>query len=436
MTESPNRTLAVRTWLPFVTWAVLFVLQLINPARIWMGLLLGLSVLIGMSYAWARALREGLNGRRLRRGAWVLAGDAMNETFVVENASRMTALWVEVLDQSDLPGYRADWVAYADPHNEQSYPRAAQCPRRGVFHLGPWRLRSGDPLGLFQVDVLYPAVETVVVYPRAMRLPDLRLFAGSLDGAARVRRRAQQLTDTVAGVRPYLPGDAQHLVHWRQSARQRQLMVKQFDLEPAGELWLALDLQARGHTGEGSASTLEYAVTLTASLAAQMIAENRRVGLAAAGVQLAPQNGQAQLWRILETLARMQPVEAYSLRRVLQDLRQVGQGGRGRTVVAVTPSTDPEWVAELVHLAGHGNTPAALLLQASTFLPAAAPAQAELAAAFAGVCSLLAEHGIAYHVFDRGFTFRPVTPITRTHTEWRTLSATGRVIPVQVEEAV
>jgi hypothetical protein len=49
---------------------------------------------------------------------------------------------------------------------------------------------------------------------------------------------------------------------------------------------------------------------------------------------------------------------------------------------------------------------------------------------------LLAEHGVVSHLIDRSFVFRPVYQITRTHTELRTLSATGRVISVEVEETV
>lgn len=434
--NSPLRTLTLRNRLLPAVWIVLLLVELVNPARIWIGLLLGIGVLLGMNYAWARALRDGLHGYRRRRGAWVLAGDDMNETFVVENHSRATALWVEVLDQSQLAGYHPDWVAYVEPRGEQSYPRTAHCPRRGVFSLGPWRLRSSDPLGLFRVEVIYPAVESVVVYPRAMRLPDLRLPAGSSAGTARSQRRALQRTDTVAGVRPYQPGDAQHLVHWRQSARQQQLMVRQFDLEPVGDVWLALDLEAAAQAGEGASGTLEYAITLAASLAAEMLAGNRRVGLAAAGIHLPPHGGNGQLWRIFEALARAEAVPGYDLSRVLQTLRHAGQSGRGRTLLALTPACDVTWVAELADLAAHGNAGVAVLLDAAGFLPRHAPARVERQAAFTGLCGLLAAQSIPYQVFGSDFAFQPLAGITRTRTEWRTLSATGRVMAVQVEETV
>lgn len=431
-----RRTLRVRSRLPFIVLGLLLANQLFNPARIWVGVIFGLGALLLLCYVWARLLRDGLEAQRTRRGAWVLVGDALHERFTVENRSGMPALWVEVLDHSDLPGYRPDWVAYLDAYGQQSYRTEGRCQRRGVFSLGPWSLRSGDPLGIFEVAVEYPDTRSILVYPRAMVLPDLRLPRGSAPGPARTQRRSQQTTTTVATVRPYAPGDPLRAVHWRQTARHGDFMVKQFDIEPSGDLWIALDLDAAAHAGEGADSTLEYAITLAASLAAQMLAENRRVGLAAAGHMAPPHSGQLQLWRILEALAQAEAVDGYPLARVLQDLRHGGHSGRGRTVVAVTPSTDPAWSGELLHLAGQGNAPAALLLDAASFLPPDDPQRNPRAAALDGLRGLLAQHAIPSHLIDRSFDFRPVVQITRTRSELRTLSAFGRVIAVEVEEVV
>jgi uncharacterized protein (DUF58 family) len=428
------RTMRVRSRLPLVVLGLLLVNQIFNPARIWVGIIVGLSVLLLMSYVWARALRDGLSAQRTQRGAWILAGDLLGEQFTVENRSGVPALWVEVLDRSNLPGYRPDWVAYVEVNGRQSYRAEGRCQRRGVFTLGPWELRSGDPLGIFEVQITYLDARSILVYPRAMILPDLRLPRGLAPGPARTHRRSAQTTTTVATVRPFAPGDPLRAVHWRKTAHQGELMVKQFDIEPSGDLWIALDLDAAAQAGEGADSTLEYAITLVASLVTQMLAENRRVGLAAPGYQVPPHSGQLQLWRILEVLAQAEATPGYPLDRVLRDLRPVS--GRGRTIVAVTAATDPAWTGELLHLAGQGNAPAALLLDAASFRPRDDPQSEQGAAALAGLRGLLAQHGIPSQLIDRGFVFRPVFQITRTRTELRTLSATGRVVAVEVEEVL
>ena len=439
LVDSPNsrstgRTLRLTSKLPVILFVVLLVNQIFNPARIWVGIILGLAVVLGMSYLWASLLCNGLSARRTLSGAWVLAGDMLKETFVVENDSGMPAMWVEVIDHSELPGYRVDWVASVDANNHQTYHAAGRCQHRGVFTIGPWELRTGDPLGLFRVTIKYPETRSILVYPRAMVLPDLHLPRGDAPGAARTNRRTMHTTTTVASARPYVPGDPLRSIHWRQTARQGEFMVKEFDLEPSGDLWIVLDLDAAVQAGDGAASTLEYAITLTASLATQMLAENRRVGLASQGYLVPPQSGQLQLWRILEVLAHAAPTPNTSMAHLLRDLRQ--NVGRGRTVVAVTPSTDPEWPGELLHLAERSNAPAALLLDASSFVAVDTGQSEPGSGDMAALRGLLAEHGVPSHLIDSRFVFRPVHQITRTHTELRTLSATGRVISVEVQEVV
>ena len=436
-TPSPKsivRTLYLTSKLPVILLAVLLVNQVFNPARIWVGIILGLALVLGISYLWAFLLRDGLSARRHLRGAWVLAGDMLNETFVVENDFGMPAMWVEVIDHSELPGYHVDWVASVDAKNHQSYQAEGRCQHRGVFTIGPWELRTGDPLGLFRVTIEYPETRSILVYPRAMVLPDLHLPRGDAPGAARTNRRTLHTTTTVATVRPYVPGDPLRSIHWRQTARQGEFMVKEFDIEPSGDLWIVLDLDATVQAGEGAASTLEYAITLTASLATQMLAENRRVGLASQGYLVPPQSGQLQLWRILEVLAHAVATPNTSMAHLLRDLRQ--NVGRGRTIVAVTPSTDPAWTGELLHLAERSNAPAALLLDAPSFMSEDRVQPAPADSAMAALRGLLAEHGVPSHLIDSRFVFRPVHQITRTHTELRTLSATGRVISVEVQEVV
>lgn len=429
-----GRTLRLTSKLPVLLLAVLIVNQIFNPARIWVGIILGLAIVLGISYLWARLLRDGLRARRHLSGAWVLAGDVLNETFVVENDSGMPAMWVEVIDHSELPGYHVGWVASVDAMNRQTHHATGRCQHRGVFTLGPWELRTGDPLGLFRVTIDYPETRSILVYPRAMVLPDLHLPRGDAPGAARTNRRTLHTTTTVATVRPYVPGDPLRSIHWRQTARQGEYMVKEFDIEPSGDLWIVLDLDATVQAGEGAASTLEYAITLTASLATQMLAENHRVGLAGQGYLIPPQNGQLQLWRILEALAHAEATPNTSMAHLLRDLRQ--NVGRGRTIVAVTPSTDPAWTGELLHLAERGNAPAALLLDAPSFVPEEGAQPAAVDGTMVALRGLLAEHGVPSHLIDSRFVFRPVHQITRTHTELRTLSATGRVISVEVQEVV
>lgn len=428
------RQLRPTSVLPFASWALLLVLQLVSPDKVWSWLLVALSFLIGIAYGWACMLRDQVNATRRTLGTWVVVGDQIREQFTLINGGLLPVLWARVHDRSDAPGYHVDRVETASPGDRRTWHTFGMCQRRGVFHLGPWDLEMGDPLGFFRVMHRYGESATIVVYPRASHLPAIELPRGRAPGRSTSSDRALEDTMLVGGSRDYAPGDPLRRVQWKASARHDRLIVHEFDREPSGDLWLILDLHATVQAGQEAESTVEYGIILTASLAAQFLrqGERRAVGLATSGrapIVIPPARGQAQMWTILEALALAEPSSDVPLADLL---RQAGPIlGTGRSLVILTPSQDPAWVASLLPLMAAGNAPTALLLDATTFDPPAGSAGAMM-----GLRGLLAQQRVPSTVLSQGYPFRPIDKIRRQRTEWRMLSGSGRVIRVEVEEEV
>ena len=422
----------LRTRLPLVVLGFLVIAQLTSPARPWMLLLTGFALTLGISWLWARAMRDKVNASRRSTGAWVVVGDAIIEHFELSNESLLPVLWAEVVDFSDVPGYEIGRVVAAGGQGAFAWQSEGVCTRRGVFTLGPWELRMSDPLGLFEVTIRYPEARSLLVYPRIMRLPEFPLPHGRSSGRASRRRRAPIQADQVVTVRPWQPGDSLHLVHWKQTAHQGELMIKEFEQEPAGDIWLMLDLDAAVQAGEGQESTLEYGVILAASLAAKHLNENRAVGLVALGrdrTVIPPQPGRDQLWRILYALAHAEAAADWPLTRALEHVRP--DLGRGKTLVIITPAGDalPDWPAALLDLQRQDIAAAVILLDAATF-------RDETSAALPALQDLLADHGIPISVIEKGYPFRPLVTIRRKRKVLKTLPGFGRVVEVEVEEEV
>ena len=57
--------------------------------------------------------------------------------------------------------------------------------------------------------------------------------------------------------------------------------MKEFDLEPTANLWIALDLDRSVQAGHGDESTEEYGVKIVSSLAHQFVRDNKAVGFIA-----------------------------------------------------------------------------------------------------------------------------------------------------------
>jgi len=428
------RRLRPASLLPFGVWGGLLFIQLTSPSQVSRWLLVGLGLLLLIGYGWARLLRDSVSGERRVLGTWVVAGDQLREQFTLTNAGWLPALWAEVRDGSEVPGYRADRVEAVGGHERRKWTRIGICQRRGVFRLGPWDLRMADPLGLFEVTQHYPATTTILVYPRAAHLPGLELPRGRAAGREAVAERAAIETIRVGGVRQHVTGDSLRRVHWPATAHHDKLMVREFDREPSGDVWLVVDLDARVQAGRDAEATTEYAVILAASLVARYTREGERraVGLCISGrspVLLPPARGAAQLWHILGALAEAALAPAPSLTDLLT---QAGPSlGSGRTIVLITPSQDPTWVAPLLSLIARDNAPSVVLLDSTTFDPPRGAADALL-----GLRGLLATQRIPSYVIAQGFPFRPVERIRRLRTELKTLPGTGRVIQVEVEEEV
>jgi uncharacterized protein (DUF58 family) len=419
---------------PFLAWGALLIAQLVSPDRVWSWLLVGLGLLIALAYVWARQSRDHVTANRRVRGTWVVAGDRLLEQWTLANAGKLPILWARIRDHSEVPGYRVDRVETAPAEGERAWTTSGVCQRRGVFRLGPWDVETGDPLGFFRVTHHHPEVSTIMVYPRASRLPELELPRGRAPGRATSAARAAEETILVGGLRAYAPGDPLRRIHWKASARHEEFMVREFDREPSGDLWLILDMDAAVQAGAEAEATQEYAVILAASLAAQFLrqGERRAVGLLVSGrspALLPPGRGQGQLWRILEALALAEPAAGAPLEELL---RKSGLSfGSGRTLVILTPSQDVAWVAPLIPLMARGNAPSAVLLDATTFDPPRGVSDALI-----GLRALLTQQRIPSVTIEKGFPFAPIDRFKRRTTEYRALSGFGRVIQVEVEEEV
>ena len=180
--------------------------------------------------------------------------------------------------------------------------------------------------------------------------------------------RTPHTTPHATSIRPYAPGDAYNRIHWKSTARQGELQVKEFDLEQTADVWIYLDLQSRVHTGVGDESTLEYGVRAAASIAARALVENRNVGMTVSGARigiLPADRGPRQYQKVMQVLAAVTSNGDRPLAHVLID--GVGRLRRGMSAVVITPSLARDWVRPLSGLHSRGVENVIVLLDAPAF---------------------------------------------------------------------
>ncbi|MXY93646.1 MAG: DUF58 domain-containing protein [Caldilineaceae bacterium SB0664_bin_27] len=502
-------------------WPLLFIplllfMQLLGPSPIWVALLISLAGLYAVSYLWVRNQVLQLFFERHREGAMLVVGDSLQERFVIRNDSTLPLHWLEFADRSLLPGYNPRQVVSCGGGSSYQWRAEAHCTQRGVFRLGPHTLRTGDPFGFFSLEVVDTRSESLLVYPRVAHIPPLALPRGSLSGQDR-RRRAHTGSERSQAVRAYQPGDSLRHVHWPTSAKQGELVVTDVETEPSGDLWIVLDVNRLVQSGSGEESSLETGIVLAASVAAEFLSggERRSVGLLAAPAAVAslfetdeatafdqqilpesgaagndsgalssngegsrvqnsssllvdvpPQPGKGQVWRILAALA---PVNAGDLPLGELLRRSRGLFSGGQTVLAITPDIVDgveDWTAELLHLRRAGVpasvlavTPAAGVAEDN---PAAGESTSEIQPdesladsltqdhlgddpesdsaltseeAQANLIDILARYEIPLRFLQAGTRLAPALTYRRTRTVLRT-TPSGGVVAHEIEEEV
>ncbi len=324
--------------------------------------------LVPVCFVWARIQAGRLEVTVERASDRLQVGQQTEARVRLKSRSTWTKLWLEVEDQTDMPGPTARTVVTLPSKGIRNWKVSMRCGRRGLYSAGPVRVTTGDPFGLFRFKRDYGAKQALIVLPEAEELPYFWAPAAQLPGEGVVRRRTHYVTPNAAAVREYYPGDSYNRIHWRTTARLSRLMVKTFEMDPTSNIWVILDLERGVQLGDGDESTEEYGVRLATSLAYRFLYANRMLGLVMEGdesVVLQPARGSEQYTRILEALAVARATGEKPLSQLL--LEEGRRFGRHTTVIVVTPSAKEEWARSLQQLVQQGTRVTAVVLEPESF---------------------------------------------------------------------
>jgi uncharacterized protein (DUF58 family) len=350
-----------------------------------------LSVLVlAVAWAWTLISLKGIRIKRRTRSLRASMGDIFTENFELINDSLIPHLWLEVANESTLPAAAGSRViTLIGSHENRIYIARTRLLQRGAFPLGPTLIVSGDPFGLFFNQIAFPATESLLVLPFIIPISEFHAHAGYLPGGKVIQRKSFDVTPHAAGVREYATGDSVKRIHWPSTARRNRLMVKEFEQDPQAQIWIFLDAQAWPQAAlpyempvlfEHSwsfakrpeitlqPSTLEYGVSIAASLAHYFIAQKRAVGFVSAGpvyTVIPAERSQRQESKMLETLAFIRGEGSLSLAGVVS--AHAGQMPLGSSVILITPTVSGDLLLAVDDLTRRNLHPQVILLMAESF---------------------------------------------------------------------
>jgi len=364
----------------------------VNGGVVYVRLLYLSALLIVIAWLLTMLSLRGIKVERQARSLRASVGDIFEEHFEISNTSRVPKLWLEVANESTIPHAMGSRVlTFVRARQKRFYTARTWLTNRGGFGLGPTRITSGDPFGIFRVSRSYPATSSLVVLPMLFPVAEFLSPPGLLPGGKAIRRKSLDITPHAAGIREYAPGDPMKRIHWPTSIRRGQLMVKEFEQDPQAEVWLFLDTHKNAHVarpGEREEtypiddllllrrrqvklppSTLEYSISITASLAHYFIAQRRAVGLVSAlgraFTVIPAERSERQEAKILEELAFLQAESTYTLPGLVT--AQLGQLPQGSSAILVTPMIWPELLLGVDSLQRRNLRPVVVLLMSHSF---------------------------------------------------------------------
>ena len=206
-------------------------------------------------------------------------------------------------------------------HQTVQFQQELVALRRGVYQVGPPRIRAGDFLGFFEKEKSAGDVTQLIVYPRLVALKPVVIHRRDLFGLPGAQ---SPVTDPIyiLGTRDYQPANPSRHIHWKASARHLKLQEKIFEPSEQARVLLALDVKS--FTKSHQPECFEHTLEVVASLAVRLERLGYAIGLTANGIlqgghsALVPLgSGPRQIPTILETLARMQAEPDGSIARAI-----------------------------------------------------------------------------------------------------------------------
>jgi uncharacterized protein (DUF58 family) len=285
----------------------------------------------------------------------LVAGESLVATVTIVNRKPLPLPWLDlrlflpegIETPEPMPGVARGWVnaGFAPRGHERLVLRfPLVVSQRGAYAVGPIRIRGGDWLGFTASERTDRATVQVVAYPVPLAVRDRQL--PSLRPLAELATRRGLLPDPLRfrGVREHHSGDPRKEIHWKASARLRELQTKLY--EPATSLDAVFLVNVASYEQywiQADPEAVEFVVSAAAEMVRIAANAGRQVGLVTNGLdnltherpRSALGRGPRSLTRSLEILARLGPYAANSPEAVF-----LGERGRlpwGATLVVVTP---------------------------------------------------------------------------------------------------
>jgi uncharacterized protein (DUF58 family) len=241
--------------------------------------------------------------------------------------------------------------------------------RRGAYRQDAFRIVTRFPFGFLQKSRRVELRTEALVYPSVEPTGEFLEILPGLQGVMEslAKGRGQDLYS----LREYVPTDSARHVHWKASARQGSLMVREFTREEDCRVLLVLDPHtsipavADSSVRQAAAERFERAIELCAGIAWHFLERNALLQFRTAGLETPLLPADENIFAVLRHLALAQALPADPQHTLLADLAAspelfkiiVTSQPRGSIPVNIWHSSYVIFLDDLLRLASNGSDP-------------------------------------------------------------------------------
>jgi hypothetical protein len=175
----------------------------------------------------------------------VVKGDWTTYSFVIANEDYITFRNVKVnflSDKSTIESAHQIAEYSLIPNESERMETRIKCNYRGEYCVGVDTIEVTDFLYLFRITYPIASKLKVIVLPRVVPLDRLGIAPPQADVKNPMRASNMPGEELDTEMRKYNPGDSRKRIHWKASARMRELITRKYQHIPKSEIVLFMDM--------------------------------------------------------------------------------------------------------------------------------------------------------------------------------------------------
>jgi uncharacterized protein (DUF58 family) len=155
-----------------------------------------------------------------------------------------------------------------NPRESREINRIVPACRRGSFELRDIIITGGDPAGFFFRERKFKLPDQITIYAESIRLSWLPISNKKMIQLAGMGRPVgiAGMGQEFFGVREYQPSDGVRFIHWKASAKQDKLMVREFEAQTSSRISIILDTDKNSFGNDELDNNFEYLVRIAATV--------------------------------------------------------------------------------------------------------------------------------------------------------------------------